>query len=79
MSDAFLFNGQYRVAYGVISFIWQVADGTRHLPHLWDLCSNEIVVRSAKHILKVTHLFQLFCTSLLLDLEQTLETTVEKL
>lgn len=31
----------------------QVADGTRHLPHLWDLCSNEIVVRSAKHILKV--------------------------
>lgn len=31
----------------------QVADGTKHLPHLWDLCSNEIVVRSAKHILKV--------------------------
>ncbi|CAB4298428.1 unnamed protein product [Prunus armeniaca] len=30
----------------------QVADGTRHLPHLWDLCSNEIVVRSAKHIIK---------------------------
>ncbi|XP_075660257.1 clustered mitochondria protein-like isoform X1 [Castanea sativa] len=27
-------------------------DGTKHLPHLWDLCSNEIVVRSAKHILK---------------------------
>ncbi|KFK22802.1 hypothetical protein AALP_AAs46735U000100, partial [Arabis alpina] len=24
----------------------------KHLPHLWDLCLNEITVRSAKHILK---------------------------
>uniref|UniRef100_A0A9I9EDC0 Uncharacterized protein n=1 Tax=Cucumis melo TaxID=3656 RepID=A0A9I9EDC0_CUCME len=29
-----------------------VAEGTRHLPHLWDLCYNKITVRSAKHILK---------------------------
>ena len=34
----------------------QVAEGTKHLPHLWDLCSNEIAVRSAKHILKVLNL-----------------------
>ncbi|TYJ23021.1 hypothetical protein E1A91_A08G163300v1 [Gossypium mustelinum] len=33
-------------------YIGNVANGTKHLPHLWDLCSNEIVVRSAKHILK---------------------------
>lgn len=33
----------------------QVAEGTRHMPHLWDLCSNEIVVRSAKHVIKVTN------------------------
>lgn len=25
----------------------------KHLPHLWDMCSTEIVVRSTKHILKV--------------------------
>jgi hypothetical protein len=37
----------------VFESLLQVADGTKHLPHLWDLCSNEIVVRSAKHILKV--------------------------
>ncbi|GMY22327.1 clustered mitochondria protein isoform X4 [Fagus crenata] len=35
-----------------VRYIGKVADGTKHLPHLWDLCSNEIVVRSAKHILK---------------------------
>ncbi|GKD68314.1 clustered mitochondria protein, partial [Tanacetum coccineum] len=29
-----------------------VADGIKHLPHLWDLCSNEIIVRCAKHTLK---------------------------
>ncbi|PRQ38151.1 putative clustered mitochondria protein [Rosa chinensis] len=40
-------------AHGInVRYIGKVADGTRHLPHLWDLCSNEIVVRSAKHILK---------------------------
>jgi hypothetical protein len=41
------------IAFDVSGYLLQVADGTKHLPHLWDLCSNEIVVRSAKHILKV--------------------------
>ncbi|KAK4481774.1 hypothetical protein RD792_012685 [Penstemon davidsonii] len=35
-----------------VRYLGKVADGTRHVPHLWDLCSNEIVVRSAKHIIK---------------------------
>ncbi|XP_031373077.1 clustered mitochondria protein [Punica granatum] len=40
-------------AHGInVRYIGKVADGTRHMPHLWDLCSNEIVVRSAKHIFK---------------------------
>ncbi|GFY92163.1 tetratricopeptide repeat (TPR)-containing protein [Actinidia rufa] len=40
-------------AHGInVRYIGKVAKGTKHLPHLWDLCSNEIVVRSAKHILK---------------------------
>lgn len=40
-------------AHGInIRYIGKVANGTKHLPHLWDLCSNETVVRSAKHILK---------------------------
>lgn len=40
-------------AHGInVRYIGKVADGTKHLPHLWDLCSNEIVVRSAKHLLK---------------------------
>ncbi|GLU00239.1 hypothetical protein SLE2022_176190 [Rubroshorea leprosula] len=40
-------------AHGInIRYIGKVANGTKHLPHLWDLCFNEIVVRSAKHILK---------------------------
>lgn len=34
----------------------QVANKVKHLPHLWDLCLNEITVRSAKHILKVIFL-----------------------
>lgn len=38
----------------------QVAEGTKHLPHLWDLCSNEIAVRSSKHILKVQNLSSFF-------------------
>ena len=43
----------YYFAFGMFEPLFQVAEGTKHLPHLWDLCSNEIVVRSAKHILKV--------------------------
>ncbi|XP_044489464.1 clustered mitochondria protein-like isoform X2 [Mangifera indica] len=40
-------------AHGInIRYIGRVADGTKHVPHLWDLCSNEIVVRSTKHIIK---------------------------
>ncbi|KAL1547485.1 clustered mitochondria protein-like [Salvia divinorum] len=40
-------------AHGInVRYIGQVAEGTRHMPHLWDLCSNEIVIRSAKHVMK---------------------------
>ncbi|KAM3265268.1 clustered mitochondria protein isoform X3 [Capsicum annuum] len=40
-------------AHGIsLRYLGIVAEGTRNLPHLWDLCSNEIVVRCAKHILK---------------------------
>ncbi|KAF5822460.1 putative 43kDa postsynaptic protein [Helianthus annuus] len=40
-------------AHGInVRYIGKVADGTKNLPHLWDLCSNEIIVRCAKHILK---------------------------
>ncbi|XP_052211359.1 clustered mitochondria protein [Diospyros lotus] len=40
-------------AHGInVRYIGKVAEGTKHLPHLWDLCINEIVVRSAKHIIK---------------------------
>lgn len=40
-------------AHGInVRYIGKVAEGTKHLPHLWDICSNEIVVRSAKHIIK---------------------------
>lgn len=35
------------------SIFSQVAEMVKHLPHLLDLCSSEIVVRSAKHIAKV--------------------------
>ncbi|TKY68163.1 Clustered mitochondria protein [Spatholobus suberectus] len=39
-------------AHGInVRYIGKVADGTRDLPHLWDLCINEIVVRSSKHII----------------------------
>nr|QKE11184.1 tetratricopeptide repeat (TPR)-like superfamily protein 2 [Erythranthe lewisii] len=42
-------------AHGInIRYIGRVAEETRHMPHLWDLCTNEIVVRSAKHIIKGT-------------------------
>ncbi|CAI8596196.1 unnamed protein product [Vicia faba] len=40
-------------AHGInVRYIGKVAEGTKHLPHLWDLCNNEIVVRSAKHVIK---------------------------
>ncbi|XP_019186851.1 PREDICTED: clustered mitochondria protein-like isoform X2 [Ipomoea nil] len=40
-------------AHGInLRYLGKVAEGTRHFPHLWDLCSNEVVVRSAKHIFK---------------------------
>ncbi|KAJ6948504.1 clustered mitochondria protein-like [Populus alba x Populus x berolinensis] len=40
-------------AHGInVRYMGKVAQGTKHLPHLWDLCSNEIIVRSAKHVLK---------------------------
>nr|GEU47496.1 clustered mitochondria protein [Tanacetum cinerariifolium] len=40
-------------AHGInVRYIGRVADGIKHLPHLSDLCSNEIIVRCAKHILK---------------------------
>ncbi|KAG6789542.1 hypothetical protein POTOM_005645 [Populus tomentosa] len=40
-------------AHGInVRYMGKVAEGTKHLPHLWDLCSNEIIVRSAKHVLK---------------------------
>ncbi|KAL9275941.1 Clustered mitochondria protein-like protein [Drosera capensis] len=40
-------------AHGInVRYIGKVADGTKHLPHLRDLCTDEIAVRSAKHIFK---------------------------
>lgn len=45
------------IVFDIFLCLVQVADGTKHLPHLWDLCTNEIVVRSAKHILKVISVF----------------------
>ncbi|KAF9675620.1 hypothetical protein SADUNF_Sadunf09G0051100 [Salix dunnii] len=40
-------------AHGInVRYMGKVAEGIKHLPHLWDLCCNEVVVRSAKHILK---------------------------
>ncbi|GER48746.1 clustered mitochondria protein homolog [Striga asiatica] len=40
-------------AHGInVRYIGKVSEGVRHMPHLWDLCSNEIVVRSAKHVVK---------------------------
>ncbi|XP_020265278.1 clustered mitochondria protein-like [Asparagus officinalis] len=41
--------------YGInVRYLGKVANMTKHLPHLWDLCTTEIIVRSAKHILKDT-------------------------
>lgn len=40
-------------AHGInVRYIGKVAEGTRHMPHLWELCTNEIAVRAAKHLLK---------------------------
>ncbi|XP_021739250.1 clustered mitochondria protein-like isoform X2 [Chenopodium quinoa] len=40
-------------AHGInVRYIGKVAEGTRHMPHLWDLCTNEMAVRAAKHLLK---------------------------
>ncbi|KAK1282554.1 Clustered mitochondria protein [Acorus calamus] len=40
-------------AHGInVRYIGKVADMTKHLPHLWDLCATEIIIRSTKHILK---------------------------
>ncbi|PIA53471.1 hypothetical protein AQUCO_00900217v1 [Aquilegia coerulea] len=40
-------------AHGInVRYLGKAADMTKHLPHIWDLCAVEIVVRSAKHILK---------------------------
>ncbi|KAF6141869.1 hypothetical protein GIB67_003240 [Kingdonia uniflora] len=40
-------------AHGInVRYIGEVANMTKHLPHVWDLCATEIVVRCAKHILK---------------------------
>ncbi|XP_074296741.1 clustered mitochondria protein-like isoform X2 [Silene latifolia] len=35
-----------------VRYIGKVAEGTKHMPHLWDIFVNEIAVRSAKHLLK---------------------------
>lgn len=35
--------------------VCQVAKWADHLPHIWDLSIVEMVVRSAKHVLKVCH------------------------
>ncbi|KAL8171483.1 hypothetical protein V2J09_023287 [Rumex salicifolius] len=40
-------------AHGInIRYIGKIAEGTKHLPHLWELCTSEISVRGAKHVLK---------------------------
>ncbi|XP_042511663.1 clustered mitochondria protein [Macadamia integrifolia] len=40
-------------AHGInVRYIGKVANVTKHLPHIWDLCVSEVIVRSAKHIVK---------------------------
>ncbi|AQK74255.1 Clustered mitochondria protein [Zea mays] len=36
-----------------IRYLGKIAGMVKHLPHLWDLFSTEIIVRSAKHVIKV--------------------------
>ncbi|KAL5666292.1 hypothetical protein ACJX0J_026400, partial [Zea mays] len=35
-----------------IRYLGKIAGMVKHLPHLWDLFSTEIIVRSAKHVIK---------------------------
>ncbi|RHN55691.1 putative CLU domain-containing protein [Medicago truncatula] len=50
-------------AHGInVRYIGKVAGRTKHLPHLRDLCNNEIVVRSAKHVIKVLLLWLCLAT-----------------
>ncbi|XP_020579345.1 clustered mitochondria protein isoform X2 [Phalaenopsis equestris] len=40
-------------AHGInVRYLGKVANMMKHLPHIWDLCTTEIIVRSTKHILK---------------------------
>ncbi|CAA6661589.1 unnamed protein product [Spirodela intermedia] len=40
-------------AHGInIRYLGRIAFMIKHLPHLWDLCTAEIIIRSTKHILK---------------------------
>ncbi|KAG6557739.1 hypothetical protein Mapa_000505 [Marchantia paleacea] len=40
-------------AHGInVRYLGQVAKLSKHLPHVWDLCVVEMVVRAAKHVLK---------------------------
>ncbi|KAM7263463.1 hypothetical protein ACFE04_001146 [Oxalis oulophora] len=59
-------------AHGInVRYIGKVAEGTKHFPHLWDLCSNEIAVRCAKHFLKkqLTNLLSFIEKDVLRDTE----------
>lgn len=48
-------------------FFSQIAGMIKHLPHLWDLFSAEIIVRSSKHVVKVLFLsLMLKCRCLVL-------------
>ncbi|KAL3680571.1 hypothetical protein R1sor_023527 [Riccia sorocarpa] len=40
-------------AHGInVRYLGQVAKLAKHLPHVWDLCVVEMIVRAAKHVLK---------------------------
>ncbi|CAM6110974.1 unnamed protein product [Calypogeia fissa] len=40
-------------AHGInVRYLGQVANLSKHMPHVWDLCVVEMVVRAAKHVLK---------------------------
>ncbi|KAH7444315.1 hypothetical protein KP509_02G073000 [Ceratopteris richardii] len=40
-------------AHGInMRYLGQVANLSKHLPHIWDLCIVEVVTRTAKHVLK---------------------------
>jgi hypothetical protein len=46
------FAGFIFLMHSVLVQFQQVAKQTENLPHVWDLCIVEMVIRSAKHILK---------------------------